>query len=297
MRCELCFQAPSDAEDEGEKDEGDFELRPYNLVAEDERQRRVIYVHRVCADWTPDMYYDADDDLTPRREGLRPVLDALARTCEACGQPGGGIECASCHAPSFHYTCAQKAGCELKINTSRLRPQCSYNLRCPACVAKRPASSPARGKGKGKAKVRGTFVAPASPHAAKRPRLDVPLNVTRGVTDVVLREALSYSSWSNTLRSGDGWTISPARAAAWFARGTASNTYVPMRTKHGRALFSCLDSAGDKALIDILAARASNNDAHFMLVLDPAGRLWTASDAHPPSQKVVDDVCVDLERG
>ena len=117
------------------EDDDASRLVPYNLTLEDPSRRVAdwVHVHEVCAQWLPDVYYDKEGDLLPRKSGRRPVLDAAAARCARCDGQGGGIQCRKCRKVAYHYPCAREAGCQLKVISSSMRPQVEFCLLCPKC--------------------------------------------------------------------------------------------------------------------------------------------------------------------
>ena len=87
----------------------------------DGRQGRV-YVHRLCALWSPEVFQDGDR--------LRNVMAAVRRgrqlSCSVCGQKGATVGCRLDWCPkTYHLHCAAGGGCEFQTDGS-------WVVSCPA---------------------------------------------------------------------------------------------------------------------------------------------------------------------
>ena len=70
-----------------------------------------VYVHELCAIWTPEIYLDARNHF----KDLKPALRRCKKLpCTFCGESGAGLGCfnENCKA-TYHYLCAKTADCIL----------------------------------------------------------------------------------------------------------------------------------------------------------------------------------------
>jgi len=87
-------------------------------------KQKSLYVHELCAIWTPDVYLD------PKTDKLKNLLKEVKRCnkmmCGYCGKHGGGLGCLhrTCR-KSFHFKCAldDKLECQLDYG--------NHTLLCP----------------------------------------------------------------------------------------------------------------------------------------------------------------------
>ena len=68
-----------------------------------------IYVHELCAKWTPEIYQDDNNKFVGLKEA---ILRCDACRCTHCDTRGGGLGCIieSCK-NSYHYLCAETINC------------------------------------------------------------------------------------------------------------------------------------------------------------------------------------------
>ncbi|WIA40741.1 hypothetical protein OEZ86_004425 [Tetradesmus obliquus] len=93
-----------------------------------QQEEGVVWVHRQCALWSPEVYPD-------RRSMLMHLPSAIQRgratRCSRCGEAGASLKCAQraccCH---FHLPCARLAGCTLIAEP--------YTVTCPAHKPQQP---------------------------------------------------------------------------------------------------------------------------------------------------------------
>ncbi|CAK9233632.1 unnamed protein product [Sphagnum troendelagicum] len=74
--------------------------------------QRQVYVHKLCAEWAPEVYFEGDKICNLSSE----VTRGQKIKCSSCGKKGAALGCciARCH-KSFHYSCARALPCRWQL--------------------------------------------------------------------------------------------------------------------------------------------------------------------------------------
>ncbi|CAK9277059.1 unnamed protein product [Sphagnum jensenii] len=195
---------------------------------------RQVYVHKLCAEWAPEVYFEGDKICNLSSE----VTRGQKIKCSSCGKKGAALGCciARCH-KSFHYSCARALPCRWQLK--------NFVILCPDHVE---SKFPGVNK-----KKNGSLTAVQLPAKALRPLVESGVKASQGLMG-------SHAGGLNPSHPSHMQKWPPGPACKWVLCGSALDS----REKERLAEFSVLTGA---SLVKVW----SSNVTHVIAGTDEQG--------------------------